>query len=62
MKNKTYYTFKGQSRYVAKWWVCYTNENGDYHSKPFPLKNERDAFVKELEEQGYSCDKELCNS
>ena len=62
MKNKSYYTFKGQSRYVAKWWVCYTDENGEYHSKPFQLKNERNTFVKELEEQGYSCVKELCNS
>ena len=57
---KIYYTLTASSRYVAKWWVKYTDEHGILHSKGFPVKNERDKFISQLEEQGYVCDKKRC--
>ena len=56
---KTYYTFTGNSKYVAKWWVRYSDESGE-HPKGFPTKSARENFIRQLESQGYTCDKAKC--
>jgi len=58
---KTYYTVTSNNKYTAKWWVKYSDENGEIKSKGFPIKRERDSFISELEEQGYVCDKKKCS-
>lgn len=57
---KTYYTFIGNSKYVAKWWVRYSDESGE-HSKGFPTSLARENFIRQLESQGYTCDKAKCS-
>lgn len=57
---KTYYTLTARSRYIAKWWVKYYDENGELITKGFAVKNARDTFISQLEEQGYVCDKSQC--
>lgn len=34
---KTYYTLTSGSKYTAKWWVEYSDENGETKSKGFPV-------------------------
>lgn len=57
---KTYYTLTASSRYIAKWWVKYYDENGELKAKGFPVRYARDTFISQLEEQGYICDKSQC--
>lgn len=58
---RTYYTFNGRSRLVAKWWIAYINEHGDKTTKAFPTSKERNDFIRRLEDDyGYVCDKSQC--
>lgn len=57
---KAYFTFTGQSKYAAKWWLGYTDEQGEYHTKAFPTSSERAVFINKLESHGYTCDYNRC--
>lgn len=51
---KTYFPFRGQSKYASRWWLGITDENGNYEAKSFPYKRERTEYIAKLKAEGYT--------
>lgn len=50
---KIFSTFEGQSKYCSKWWINFYDEKGNYGTKSFSTKKERNTYISTLEKNGY---------